>query len=121
MSKRKMNKVIAGYHILMIISNSDGEFSPEEGLEMVNYLSESFPFTVSLDEELERLLKLPKEDYYNHFMHAIEDFYQDSTAEERIHFLNNAVRMVVADKKITTEENTYLRELFNAWDAEHED
>lgn len=119
MKTRKFNKVIAGYHILMIISNSDGEFSPEEGLMMVDYLSESFPFNVNLDNELEELSKLPRDEYYNHFVKAMGDFYEDSTEKERIDFLNKAVKMVMADKKITVEENQFLNELFNGWDIEH--
>lgn len=118
MKERKLNKVMAGYHILMIISNADGEFSPEEGLQMVDYLSESFPFKVSLDNELDELVKLPKEDYFNHFVKAMNDFYSDSTEQERRKFLKTAVGMVMADKQITREENVYLNELFNTWDPE---
>ncbi|HRE96291.1 MAG TPA: TerB family tellurite resistance protein [Flavobacteriales bacterium] len=120
MARRKLNKVMAGYHILMIISNADGEFSPEEGIQMVDYMSDSFPFDVSLDNELDELLKLKREDYFNHFVNAMDDFYIDSTAEERSKFLNNAVKMVMADKKITSEESMYLREIFNAWEPETE-
>ena len=50
----------------------------------------------------------------------MNDFYEDSTAKERTEFLNFAVKMVKADDKITTEENKYLKELFFAWESEHE-
>jgi uncharacterized tellurite resistance protein B-like protein len=117
---KKMNKVIAGFHMLMIISHSDGEFSPEEGLEIVEYMSESFPFDVALDNEIDFLSKLRPDDYFNHFTRAMNDFYLDSNEKERIQFLDKAVKIVMADKKITKEENIFLMEIFNAWDAEHE-
>lgn len=117
---KKMNKVIAGFHMLMIISHSDGDFLPEEGLEVVEYMSDSFPFHVPLDNEIDFLSKLRPEDYFNHFTRAMDDFYQDSTDQERMDFLNRAVKIVMADKQITSEENIYIREIFNAWDADYE-
>lgn len=115
----KYNKIIAGYHMLMLISVVDNEFSPEEGEQMVEYLTDSFPFDVSLDNELEFLSSLSKDEYYNHFIKCMNDFYSDSNEKERNDFLNKAVKMVIADKKITVEENRFLTELYNAWDIEH--
>ncbi len=114
-----MNKVIAGYHMLMIISNVDGDFSPEEGGEIVDYMTESFPFDVNLDNELDYLCHLPKENYYTHFIDCMNDFYQDSTEKERKDFLDKAVKMVIADDQVTQEENKYLLELYNAWDNDN--
>jgi uncharacterized tellurite resistance protein B-like protein len=117
--RKKMNKVIAGYHMLMLISYVDGDFSPEEGAEMVEYLSDSFPFTVNLDKELDILSTLKKEEYFGHFVNAMNDFYADSTQKERTSFLNAAVKMVMADRKLTVDENVFLTELYNAWDIDH--
>lgn len=117
----KMNKVMAGYHMLMILSQVDGDFDKSEGKVIVNYLKDAFPFWVNLDGEMEILSTLPLEDYFIHFNNAMNDFYEDSTQQERIDFLNFAVKMVKADKKITPEENKYLKELFFAWDSEHEE
>jgi uncharacterized tellurite resistance protein B-like protein len=116
----KMNKVMAGYHMLMILSQVDGEFDKSEGKVIIKYLKDAFPFHVNLDGEVEVLSSLPKEDYFLHFNNAMNDFYADSVAKERLDFLNFAVKMVKADKKITPEENKYLKELFFAWDSEHE-
>ena len=44
---QKSNKSIAGYHLLMILSSVDGEFAPEEGLKLQEYLADEFP---SLDK-----------------------------------------------------------------------
>lgn len=116
----KMNKVMAGYHMLMILSQVDGDFDVAEGKIIVKYLKDSFPFRVDLDNEVSVLSALPKEDYFIHFNNAMNDFYEDSTSQERIDFLNFAVKIVKADKKITSEENKYLKELFFAWESEYE-
>lgn len=115
-----MNKVMAGYHMLMILSQVDGEFHKAEGKVIVDYLKDAFPFHVSLDAEMDILSAMPAEDYFLHFNNSMNDFYEDSTEQERIDFLRFAVKMVKADKKITPEENKFLKELFFAWDSEHE-
>lgn len=117
----KKNKVMAGYHMLMILSEVDGEFDKSEGKVIVNYLKKTFPFRVDLDREIAELSALPKEDYFLHFNNAMNDFYEDSTEKERYSFLNFAVKLAKADHKITPEENKYLKELFFAWDSEHEE
>jgi uncharacterized tellurite resistance protein B-like protein len=116
----KMNKVMAGYHMLMILSQVDGDFDKSEGKVIIKYLKDAFPFHVNLDSEMEVLSALPPEDYFIHFNNSMNDFYEDSTHRERTDFLNFAVKMVKADKKITSEENKYLKEIFFAWESEYE-
>ena len=120
----KKNKVMAGYHMLMILSGVDRGFDKSqdsEGKVIVDYLKKTFPFRVDLDREMEELSALPTEDYFLHFNNAMNDFYEDSTEKERTSFLKFAIKMANADKKISTEENKYLKELFFAWDSEHEE
>ncbi len=112
---------MAGYHMLMILSEVDGTFAKPEGKVIVDYLKKAFPFRVDLDREMEELSALPKSDYFLHFNNAMNDFYEDSTEKERNSFLKLAVKLANADKKITNEENKYLKELFFAWDSEHEE
>ncbi|MGE8514647.1 MAG: TerB family tellurite resistance protein, partial [Chryseobacterium culicis] len=50
---QKSNKSIAGYHLSMILSSVDGEFAPEEGMLVQQYLADEFPFRMNLDNELE--------------------------------------------------------------------
>ncbi len=116
----KLNKVMAGYHMLVILSHVDGNFDPAEGKIIVKYLKNSFPFRFDLDHEKDILSHLAKEDYFLHFNNAMNDFYEDSTEQERTDFLNYAVKMVMADKKLTKDENKYLKELFFAWEPEFE-
>ncbi|MCK6640397.1 MAG: TerB family tellurite resistance protein [Bacteroidia bacterium] len=116
----KLNKPVAGYHMLLMLSEIDGEFPTAEGQIIVAYLEENFPFRVNLDEEIQFLSTLPKQYYEEHFDSAMNDFYEDSTADERNHFLDFAVQLVKADDVITKEENIYLNKLFAAWAPEFE-
>jgi hypothetical protein len=117
----KLNLPVAGYHLLLILTHSDGEFAKEEGDIIIRYLSENFPFRTNLDEEIEFLATLPRESYEDHFRKAMNDFYEDSTAEERDQFLDFAVKLVKADDVITQQENIFLNMLFNSWVPEFEE
>jgi len=113
-----MNKAIAGYHMLMILSAVDEHFSGREDKVIKDYLIENFPFKVDLDEEMSQISNLHPSDYPIHFNHAMNAFYMDSTPEERSHFLDFAVKLVAADKNITAQENIFLNELYSAWEEE---
>ena len=60
------------------------------------------------------------EDYAIHFNKAMNEFYMDSTLDQRNHFLDMATRLVAADKQISKRENLFLNELYNAWEYERE-
>jgi len=116
----KLNKPVAGYHLLLMLCEVDGEFPTSEGQVIVRYLEEQFPFRVNLDEEVEFLSTLPKAHYVEHFDNAMNDFYNDSTPEERDNFLDFAVKLVKADDVITKDENALLNKLYTSWAPEFE-
>lgn len=111
----RMNKPIAGYHLLMILSAVDGEFNAKEDMVIRQWLAEQFPFEVDLDREMDVLSTLDKNDYMIHFQKCMADFYEDSTEKERNELIQFAITLVKADKKITPEENLFLDELFCEW------
>jgi hypothetical protein len=117
----KLNTPLAGYHLLMILSQVDGKFDKEAGDIIVDYLSENFPIPVNLDTEIETLSTLPREKYEEHFERCMNDFYDDSTEDERNHFLDFAVKLTKTDNVISENENHYLALLFNAWAPEFEE
>jgi hypothetical protein len=119
--ERKLNKPIAGFHLLMILTNADGVFAKEEGDVIVEYLSETFPFRVEIDEEVDFLSTLERSKYMEHFRKAMNDFYEDTTQKERDHFLEFAVKLAKADDVIAEEENEFLKELFDTWAPEFEE
>lgn len=114
-----MNKAIAGYHLLMILSAVDHQFNRKEDLVIKNYLIESFPTRTDLDQEMEVLSAMDPSDYPIHFNKMMDEFYKDSTPEDRTHFLDFAVKLVAADKVVSPAENSFLNELFNGWDSNY--
>lgn len=118
--QRRMNMAIAGYHILMIMSAVDFKFSLEEDKIIREYLFQQFPFKVNLDREMEIISNLNHDEWHLHFHQCVDDFYNDSTLEERNDLLKFALYLAKADDIITEEENSYLQYMFNAWDHNKE-
>lgn len=119
MPNNRTNKTIAGYHLLMILSAVDFRFHPEEDKIIRDFLVDEFPFQVNLDRQMEIISGLHPDEWESHFLKYMDDFYDDSTPEERNQFLQFAVSLSKADNVITVEENHFLQLLFDHWDAEH--
>lgn len=119
--ERKLNKPIAGFHLLMLITHADGKFAKEEGDVIIEYLTETFPFRVEIDEEVHFLAALERDKYMEHFRKAMNDFYDDTNEKERNELLDFAVKLAKADNEIPEEENIFLKELFNNWAPEFEE
>ncbi len=116
MPNHRMNKTMAGYHLLMILSAVDYRFNHLEDKVIREYLVEEFPIHVNLDREMEVISNLRPEEWESHFLKAMDDFYDDATEAERRSLLNFAIQLTNADKIITKEENYYLNLLFEAWE-----
>jgi uncharacterized tellurite resistance protein B-like protein len=110
------SKTLAGYHLLLIMASVDGSLSKEEEKVIRKYVKMNYSFLSNLDEETLMLNNLPQELYYNHFCKASIDFYGQTNLKERIDFLDFVMKIILADKKVTNEENKYLNELYNLWD-----
>ena len=115
----ELNKALAGYHMLMILSAVDGRFNGNEDGVILEYLAEEKLLSSRLDQHLEFLSHLPREDYSLHFNEAMNAFYMNSSAEERNLFLDKAVRLVMADQLLTPRENMFVDALFNTWEANY--
>lgn len=114
-----MNKAIAGYRMLMILSAVDDKFNGKEDRIIKEYMIENFNSGFNFDDELDAIISMPSEDYAIYFNDAMNAFYMDSSPEERTHFLDFAVKLVAADKDITPRENLFLNELYSAWEESH--
>lgn len=112
---QKSNKSIAGYHLLMILSSVDFEFSPEEGLLIQQYLATEFPFKMDLDDELDTIATLKPEEWKNHFEFHAQCFYDDSSKEERVDFARFAKTLIKADEDVTEEEHDYYMIIKKMW------
>lgn len=116
MPNHRLNKAIAGYHILMILSAVDGHVGFPRDLIIRDYLIQEFPFRVNLDREMEIISNLKRDDWEPHFQQMMDDFYDDATPEERRSLLQFAINLTKADDVITHAENRYLNLLFDAWE-----
>lgn len=116
MPNHRMNKTIAGYHLLMILSAVDFRFSAAEDEVIRHYLVAEFPFHVNLDREMAIISNLKPDEWERHFQKAMDDFYDDATEEERKSLLDFAIQLTKADHVITKEENRFLNMLFESWE-----
>lgn len=114
---KTMNKTVAGYHMLTILSAIDGDSHLQEDKVVLQYIKENFKEAINPEKELNAIQSVDRIDYPIHFNNAMNAFYMDSTAAERTHFLDLAVKVVIADHEVSHFENLFLNELFNAWDA----
>lgn len=112
---KKFNKDITGYQILSMLSQVDGEFKPEEGRVIVDYITKNFPAGSNLDEALQEISVMDDEDFLLHFEKAANDFLEESTEKERIDFLKFAMKLINADEKVVLEEDTMVSRLFTWW------
>lgn len=113
-----MNKTEAGFHLLKILSIVDGHTDITEEEVIVDYLEKNFEAKLDADNENDRFSKIAKEDYPIHFHDMASKFYEDSTSEERNKFLDFAMKVVIADKLVTRDENKYINELYDSWDIQ---
>lgn len=118
MPNRRMNKTMAGYHLLMILSAVDFRFGGKEDAVIRAYLNAEFPIHINLDREMAVISNLRPDEWETHFYKAMDDFYDDATEEERNNLLDFAVQLTSADSVITKEENRYLNILFENWKPE---
>jgi uncharacterized tellurite resistance protein B-like protein len=115
----QLNKAVAGFHLLAILSNVDGNIADEESEIAGRYISKHFKDEFLPKQEMQFLKLLKKEEYFLHFKECMDQFYSKSSVNERADFIKFAVDMVKADREITSEENLYLNELLTGWEPEH--
>lgn len=111
----KNNKDVSGYQLLSMLSQGDGDFAPQEGNVIVNYIRKNFPIGGNLENALEEISSLKNEDYMLFFEKKAIDFYEESTENERVDFLKFAMKLINADEKVVKEENTMISKLFDWW------
>lgn len=115
MPNNRLNKTIAGYHLLMILSAVDFRLGVHEDLVIRDYLVQEFPFRVNLDREMDVISNLKPEEWESHFLKMMDDFYDDATEEEINSLLRFALKLTKADNIITQSENYFLDLLFAHW------
>ncbi|MFT5512299.1 MAG: putative tellurite resistance protein B-like protein [Bacteroidia bacterium] len=116
MTKAQFNKDITGYLILSILAEADGDFDAREGSVIVDYINKNFPLGSNLEQAGEEISALKPAEYETKLVQLAQDFYVESSEEERTDFLRFAMKLVRADDQIADEENVLITKLFEAWD-----
>ena len=110
-----MNRTEAGFHLLVMLSLSDGSASQPE-LEIIRtFLENAFSGKIDLIKEQAFLKILPQEDMATHFSEVCARFYSISSEEDRNKVLDFAMQVVMADREMKPEENSYINRLYDAW------
>jgi hypothetical protein len=115
--RKKLNKTVAGYHILMILSAVDFKFHIAEELVIRDWLVHEFPFTVNLDSQMDILSKLLPKDWEQHFENCINDYFEDATQTECIDILLFAKKLIEADEIVYHSEQQFYIVFVNHWKA----
>lgn len=113
-----MNKVTAGYKMLMILANVDGEHLAGEHTLILDFLGSEFDtntISATMQTELIRLQAIPQEAQMLEFRDAMNAYFSHSTAADRSAFLQLAMDLIKSDNRITQEENVFINKLFEAW------
>lgn len=130
-----MNKYEFAYNMLMILSVVDGEFQHNEGDVIIEYMREMHEPFVGTENENKLLSELSNDQLIKHFKDACftfykkhnrderleifessaKDFYEHSLVSDRENFIEFAKKIIIADHKVSKEENTYINRLFKLW------
>jgi uncharacterized tellurite resistance protein B-like protein len=110
-----MNIAQSGYHMLMILSVVDGQYTIEEGKIIVDYLTKNYDLDIDIDAENKALLEVKKDQIPEHFKKEAADFLENSTEEQRLDFIAFAYRLIQADGRMAMEENKILTSLAHFW------
>ncbi|MDP2187561.1 MAG: hypothetical protein Q8J69_02655 [Sphingobacteriaceae bacterium] len=113
-----MNKVTAGYKMLMILANVDGEHMAEEHALILDFLGNQFDaptMAATMQTERIRLQAISQELQMLEFREAMNAFFSQSSAADRSAFLQLSMDLIKSDNRITQEENIFINKLFEAW------
>jgi hypothetical protein len=110
-----MNKTIAGYHILMILSAVDYRFHVKEDLIIRDWLAAEFPAMVDLDKEMEVISSIHPENWDAHFDESIGHYYNDATLQENLDILEFSKKLVLADDVLYKSEHIFFNTFLDVW------
>jgi uncharacterized tellurite resistance protein B-like protein len=111
----KMNKTEAGFHLLMILSLADGNIQKAESSVILDFLEESYKEPIEIIKEQAFLRACPPEEHLSHFTETAQQFFKISSSEERNNLISFAMKVVMADKKMENEENSFINVLYDTW------
>ncbi len=115
---KKMSKVEAGFHMLMLLSLADGKVQQAESAVVIDFLNDHFDGELDLIKEQAFLRALPEEEHEKHFQETAEHFYTISNEDERHTLTHFAMEVAMADESMQANENKLINILYDTWDIE---
>ena len=115
---KKMSKVEAGFHLLMIVSLVDGKMQQAESDVILDFINDHFDGEINLIKEQAFLRALPESEREKHFIETAEHFYSISTEDERHTLTRFALEVAMADEDMQTHENKFINKLYDCWAIE---
>ena len=112
----KLNKCESAFHLLGILSRADGSSDSKEKRVILDFLEKNFDEEMDLIKEQAFLTALPTSEHYAHFEEVCDKFYTLSDVKERNKLVEFAMKVVMADKQMTTDESRLIDKLFAPWD-----
>ena len=115
---KKMSKVEAGFHLLMLLSLADGKVQKAESDVVIDFLDDHFDGGIDLIKEQAFLRALPEEEREKHFEETAIHFYAISTEDERHTLTRFAMEVAMADDSMQAHENKLINKLYDSWAIE---
>jgi uncharacterized tellurite resistance protein B-like protein len=112
----RLNKCETAFHLLVLLSRADGSSASKEKKVILDFLEKNYHDDLDLIKEQAFLTALPHSEHAGHFDEVINRFYTLSDVEERTNIIDFAMKVVMADKTMTADENLLIDKLFTAWD-----
>lgn len=111
-----LNKCEASFHLLVLLSRADGGTHIKEKKVILDFLEVNFDEEMDLIKEQAFLTALPHSEHFFHFEEIANHLFSCTTSEERAKIIEFVMKLVIADKKVTDNENKLIDTLFLAWD-----
>ncbi|TAE85679.1 MAG: hypothetical protein EAY81_06295 [Bacteroidetes bacterium] len=115
---KKMTKVEAGFHLLVIVSLVDGKIQQAESDVILDFINDHFDGELDLIKEQAFLRALPESERERHFIETAEHFYTISTEDERHTLTRFAMEVAMADEDMQIPENKFINKLYDCWAIE---
>lgn len=115
---KKMTKLEAGFHLLMMLSLSDGKLDQAETDVIMDFLNDHFDGNIDLVKEQAFLRALPIDEHENHFLETAQHLYSITTQDERHTITHFAMEVAMADEAMQVQENKLINILYDSWDIE---
>jgi uncharacterized tellurite resistance protein B-like protein len=112
---KKMSKVEAGFHLLVILSLADGKIQRAESDVILDFLNDHFDGVIDLIKEQAFLKVLPETEREKHFIETAEHFYSITNEDERHTLTRFAMEVAMADEDMQQPENKYINKLYDCW------